>query len=166
MTCTERGDEFVERRPKMAVQVNGAEPAFGLSGVVEGKFRRMATNGVEPGIALPPMTYNGPMERRGQGRKKMEERYGQVDTGAKTIEVRGVRYRLREVLARWMMDVPEIMTLEGGTLGEDRHWIRFIDKDDRTYVVFEFNGDFDILSEMRVDSLEWEGEDFFGSRWR
>jgi hypothetical protein len=33
-------------------------------------------------------------------------------------------------------------------------------------VVFEFNGDFDILSEMRVDSLEWEGEDFFGSRWR
>ena len=48
----------------------------------------------------------------------------------------------------------------------DRHWIRLIDKDDRTYVVFEFNEDFDILSEMRVDSLEWEGEDFFGSRWR
>jgi hypothetical protein len=110
--------------------------------------------------------YNGPMKRSGQGRKEMEERYGEVDTGAKTIEVRGVRYRLREVLARWMMDVPEILTLEGGTLGEERHWIRFIDKDDRTYVVFEFNGDFDILSEMRVDSLEWEGEDFFGSRWR
>ena len=96
----------------------------------------------------------------------MEDRYGEVESGSKTIEVRGVRYRLREVLARWMMDVPEILTQDGGTLGEDLHWIRFIDKDDRTYVDFEFNGEFDILSEMRADSLEWEGEDFFGSRWR
>jgi hypothetical protein len=35
-------------------------------------------------------------------------------------------------------------------------------QDDRTYVAFEFNGRFDILSEMRVDSIEWEGEDFSG----
>jgi len=96
----------------------------------------------------------------------MERRYGTVESGDRTIVVRGVSYRLREVLARWMMDVPEIMTLDGGSLEEDRHWIRFIDKEDRTYVVFEFNGGFDILAEMRVDSLEWEGEDFFGSRWR
>jgi len=89
------------------------------------------------------------MERRGQGRKTMEERYGEVESGANSIEVRGVRHRLREVLARWMMDVPEILTLDGGTLGEGRHWIRFIDKDDRTYVVFEFNGEFDILSEIQ-----------------
>jgi hypothetical protein len=95
----------------------------------------------------------------------MERRYGKVESGARTIDVRGVRYRLREVLARWMMDVPEIFTLDGGTLGEDRHWIRFIDKEDRTYVVFEFDGEFGIQSEMRVDSLEWEGDHFFGSRW-
>lgn len=75
-------------------------------------------------------------------------------------------YRTKIIVPAVPGIVPEILTLEGGTLGEDRHWIRFIDKDDRTYVVFEFNGDFDILSEMRVDSLEWEGEDFFGSRWR
>ena len=106
------------------------------------------------------------MDYGGSGRAGMELRYGAVETGGRTIDVRGVRYRLREVLSRWMMDVPEIMTLDGGTLGEDRHWIRFIDKEDRTYVVFEFDGEFEILSEMRVDSLEWEGEDFFGSRWR
>ena len=96
----------------------------------------------------------------------MERRYGAVESGARAIDVGGVRYRLREVLARWMMDVPEIMTLDGGTLGGDRHWIRFIDKEDRTYVVLEFDGEFGITSEMRVDSLEWEGEQFFGSRWR
>ncbi|GAB4366349.1 MAG: hypothetical protein Kow00128_09720 [Deltaproteobacteria bacterium] len=96
----------------------------------------------------------------------MERRYGEVESGARTIEVRGTIYRLREVLARWMMDVPEIMTLDGGTLAQDRYWIRFIDKEDRTYVVFEFDGEFRILSEMRADSLLWEGEDFFGSRWR
>jgi len=106
------------------------------------------------------------MDYGGSGRAAMERRYGAVETGARTIDVRGVRYRLREVLSRWMMDVPEIMTLDGGTLADDRHWIRVIDKEDRTYVVFEFDGEFEILSEMRVDSLEWEGEDFFGSRWR
>jgi len=111
-------------------------------------------------------TYNRDMGAAGRGREEMERRYGKVESGDRTIPVRGVPYRLRDVLARWMMDVPEIMTLDGGTLAEDRHWIRFIDKEDRTYVVFEFNGEFDILTEMRVDSLEWEGEDFFGSRWR
>ncbi len=96
----------------------------------------------------------------------MEKKYGEVESGATTLVIRGVTYRLREVLARWMMDVPEIMTLDGGSLEEDRHWIRFIDKDDRCYVVFEFNGEFDILREMRADSMAWEGEDFFASRWR
>ncbi len=106
------------------------------------------------------------MDRHGLGREKMEKKYGEVESGSATIVVRGVTFRLREILARWMMDVPEIMTLDGGTLGEDHHWIRFIDKDDRCYVVFEFNEEFDILSEMRADSLAWEGEDFFASRWR
>jgi hypothetical protein len=106
------------------------------------------------------------MNRYGSGREKMEGKYGEVGTGSATLVVRGVMYRLREILARWMMDVPEIMTLDGGTLEDDRYWIRFIDKDDRCYVVFEFNGEFDILSEMRADSLAWEGEDFFASRWR
>ncbi len=96
----------------------------------------------------------------------MEKRYGEVGSGQATLVVGGVTYRLREILARWMMDVPEIMTLDGGKLEEDRYFLRFVDKDDRCYVVFEFNGEFDMLSEMRVDSLEWEGEDFFGSRWR
>ena len=106
------------------------------------------------------------MSRYGRGREEMEKKYGEVGSGAETLAVRGAPYRLREILARWMMDVPEIMTLDGGTLGEDRYWIRVIDKDDRCYVAFEFNGEFDILSEMRVDSLAWEGEDFFASRWR
>ena len=110
--------------------------------------------------------YNKGMDRHGRAREEMEKAYGEVESGAATLVVRGVTYRLREILARWMMDVPEIMTLDAGTLGEDRFWIRFIDKDDRCYVVFEFNGEFDITAEMRADSLAWEGEDFFASRWR
>ncbi|MGA6993809.1 MAG: hypothetical protein WBX50_07920 [Candidatus Deferrimicrobiaceae bacterium] len=106
------------------------------------------------------------MDRHARGREEMEKKYGEVESGSTTLVIRGVTYRLREILARWTMDVPEIMTLDGGTLGGDRFWIRFIDKDDRYYVVFEFNAEFDILSEMRADSLAWEGEDFFASRWR
>ena len=82
------------------------------------------------------------------------------------ITVRGARYGLRRILARWSMDVPEIMTVDGGTCGDDRFWIRFLDKDDRCYVVFEFDGEFAILGETRADSLDWEGEGFFASRWR
>ncbi len=108
----------------------------------------------------------GGMGGYGRSREEMEKAYGEVGSGSTTLVVRGVTFRLREILARWMMDVPEIMTLDGGTLGEDRYWIRFIDKEDRCYVAFEFNGEFDILSEMRADSLLWEGEDFFPSRWR
>ena len=106
------------------------------------------------------------MDRPARGREEMEKKYGEVESGSTTLVIRGVTYRLREILARWMMDVPEIMTLDGGTLEEERYWIRFIDKDDRCYVVFEFNAEFDFLSEMRADSLAWEGEDFFASRWR
>lgn len=96
----------------------------------------------------------------------MENRYGEPGTGSSTIVVRGVSHRLKQVLAKWMMDVPEIWTIDGGVLEDDRYWIRFLDADDRYIVVFEFNGDFDILSEMRVDSLAWEGRDFFISRTR
>ncbi|MCL5885205.1 MAG: hypothetical protein M1377_07720 [Deltaproteobacteria bacterium] len=100
------------------------------------------------------------------GREEMERRYGRPGTGADTIPVGGVPCRLKKILAKWMMDVPEVWTIDGGVLEEGRYWIRFLDADDRCIVVFEFDGDYDILSEMRVDSMEWEGEDFFKSRTR
>jgi hypothetical protein len=62
------------------------------------------------------------------------------------------------------VDVEGILSIDGEDLGGDRYWIRFLDSDDRRYVVFEFDSGFDILSEMRADSLEWEGDDFFFSR--
>jgi hypothetical protein len=106
------------------------------------------------------------MGQYGRAGEEMKKTYGEVGSGAATPVVRGVTYRLREILPRWMMDVPEIMTLDAGVLGEDRFWIRCIDKDDRCHIAFEFNGEFDILSEMRAESLAWEGKDVFASRWR
>ncbi len=91
----------------------------------------------------------------------MEKRYGEIGSGAKAIVVRGVRYRLRDVLAKWTLDLPDILTVDGGSAGSDRHWIRFYDREDRRYVVFEFDGNFDLLEEHRADSLAWEGEEFF-----
>lgn len=94
-------------------------------------------------------------------RREMERRYGEPGSGASAIVVRGVRHTLRQVLAKWTLDLPDILTLDGGTLGGDRCWIRFFDREDRRYVVFVFDGEFDILEEHRADSLEWEGDDFF-----
>src|SRR4030066_2299262 len=90
----------------------------------------------------PPAMYNKGMDRHGRAREEMEKAYGEGESGAATLVVRGVTYRLREILARWLMDVPELMTLDAGPLGEDRFWIRFIDRDDRCYVAFEFTGEF------------------------
>ena len=61
---------------------------------------------------------------------------------------------------------PEVWTINGGTLSDGLHWIRFLDGDDRYIVAFEFDDDFEILSEMRVDSIAWEKENFFISRTR
>jgi hypothetical protein len=94
-------------------------------------------------------------------RREMEGRYGEIGSGAKAIVVRGARHTLRGVLAKWTLDLPDILSVDGGMLGGDRNWIRFYDREDRRYVVFEFDGNFDILEEHRADSLAWEGEDFF-----
>ena len=94
-------------------------------------------------------------------RREMEGRYGEIGSGANAIVVRGDRHTLRGVLAKWTLDLPDILSVDGGMLGGDRNWIRFYDREDRRYVVFEFDGNFDILEEHRADSLAWEGEDFF-----
>ena len=94
-------------------------------------------------------------------RQEMEKRYGEIGSGDAAILVGEVRHTLREILAKWTLDLPDILAMDGGTLGSERHWIRFYDREDRRYVVFEFDGNFDLLEEHRADSLAWEGEDFF-----
>ncbi len=103
------------------------------------------------------------MERE-SARTLMERRYGVLGSGRSALRIAGREYRLREIFARWMLDVEGILSIDAGDLGDGRYWIRFLDGDDRRFVVFEFDGGFDILSEMRADSLEWEGDDFFHSR--
>lgn len=56
-------------------------------------------------------------------------------------------------------------TLRIADTGSGRHWIRFPDGDDQRFAAFKFNTDFSILSEMRADSLAWEGDDFFSRIW-
>ena len=97
-------------------------------------------------------------------RDVMERRYGRLDSGQTALRIAGREYRLREILAHWMLDVEGILSIDGGELGGGRYWIRFLDSDDRRYAVFEFDAGFDILSKMRADSLEWEGDGFFFSR--
>jgi hypothetical protein len=97
-------------------------------------------------------------------REAMERRYGRLDSGQTALRIAGREYRLREILAQWMLDVEGVLSIDGGDLGGGRYWIRFLDSDDRRYAVFEFDAGFDILSKMRADSLEWEGDGFFFSR--
>jgi hypothetical protein len=94
----------------------------------------------------------------------MERRYGKVDSGRTVLRIGAREYRLREILAHWMLNVEGVLSIDGGELGADRYWIRFLDSDDRRFVVFEFDGNFEILSELRADSMNWEGDDFFYSR--
>jgi hypothetical protein len=98
------------------------------------------------------------------GKTRMERRYGAPGSGKDAVRIGGREYRLREILARWMLDVEGVLSIDGGEAGDGRFWIRFLDSDDRCFVVFEFDATFTILSEMRADSLEWEGDDFFYSR--
>ena len=103
------------------------------------------------------------MERE-SARTVMERKYGELGSGRIVLAIAGREYRLKEILARWMLDVEGILSIDGGELGDGRFWIRFHDSDDLRIVVFEFDVGFEIMSEMRADSLEWEGDDFFYSR--
>jgi hypothetical protein len=94
-------------------------------------------------------------------RKEMEKRYGEIGSGVPAVVVRGIRHTLRRVLAKWSLDLPDVLSVDGGTLGDDRYWVRCFDREDRRYVVFVFDGNFDLLEEHRADSLAWEGENFF-----
>jgi chemotaxis protein methyltransferase CheR len=120
-------------------------------------------------------TYFGPDQRMSVARmfgESLEEGgylvLGRTETlpeeSADLFEIAGREYRLREILARWMLDVEGVLSIDGGDMGGGRYWIRFLDGDDRQFVVFEFDTDFAILSEMRADSLAWEGDDFFYMR--
>src|SRR3990172_1686637 len=129
-----------------------------------GRYRLDGVTGI-PGA--PPdiiLDRGGADMERESARTVMERRYGELDSGRTTLRIAGREYRLREILARWMLDVEGVLSIDGGELGGGRYWIRFLDGDDRRYVVFEFDTGFDILSEMRADSLLWEGDDFFFSR--
>jgi hypothetical protein len=97
-------------------------------------------------------------------KERMERMYGAPGSGKDVIRIGSREYRLKEVLARWMLDVEGIISIDGGEKGDDRFWIRFLDSDDLRFVVFEFDDTFAILEEMRADSLLWEGDDFFYSR--
>ena len=94
-------------------------------------------------------------------RRTIEERYGPIGTGGKVLFLQGVPMGLRKIARKLALLYEDLVPIDAGTLPSDRHWIRFYDREDRRYVVFEFDGDFDLLEEHRADSLAWEGEDFF-----
>ena len=48
----------------------------------------------------PPAMYNEGMDRHGPARGEGEKAYGEVGAGAVTLVVRGVTFRLREILSR------------------------------------------------------------------
>ena len=58
-------------------------------------------------------------------REVMERRYGRLDSGQTALRIAGREYRLREILAHWMLDVEGVLSIDGGDLGRARYILRY-----------------------------------------
>ena len=99
-------------------------------------------------------------------RRKIEERYGLIGTGNKVLFLDGVPMSLKKVSRKLMLSYEDLIPIDGGTLPDDRYWIRYYDGDQRKVVVIEFDREMGIAGETGADIMDWLGDDYFRIHWR
>ncbi len=98
--------------------------------------------------------------------KKILEKYGDFASGGRVIFIGGKPMSIRRVMRKLDLLREEIGPVDCGSLADERYFVRFIDLDDRTIAVFEFDPSYKVVGEVRSDLLEWMGDDYFRARWR
>ncbi len=102
---------------------------------------------------------------RGEERKRMEERFGELGTGRSDLTIEGQRYDLYQLLRQIGMDYEDIRPIDAHSLDADRFAIRFFDLEERVIVAYEFDATFGYLREQRVHIDEWMGEAYYDFPW-
>jgi hypothetical protein len=99
-------------------------------------------------------------------REKIEERYGPFGSAGRVLFMGGIPISMKGVMRKLDLEREEIVPVDCGTLGDELHFVRFVDLDDRTLAVFEIDEQYRVRGEIRSDLLKWMGDDYFRANWR
>ncbi len=99
-------------------------------------------------------------------RRRIEERYGKIGTGAKVLFLDGLPMGLARISRKLMLSYEDLIPIDAGTLGEGRSWIRYYEGEQRKVIVIEFDRAFAIVGETGADIMDWLGDDYFRIHWR
>jgi hypothetical protein len=98
--------------------------------------------------------------------KKIVEKYGEFGSGGRVLFIDDKPISIKRVMRRLDLLREDIGPVDCGAVADERYFVRFIDLDDRTIAVFEFDPAYRIVGEVRSDLMEWMGDDYFRAKWR
>ena len=140
--------------PEAVALVNGQEVdsdhVLGAGEFLE--FVRYAgEKGQEPDAA-PPVP---------RDRARMEKRYGTLGSGRPDLTIKGHVYDVAALLDVLGLGFEDIRPIDAHVLDENLYAVRYFDPEERTIVAYEFDSDFQRMSEFVVHIQEWMGEAYY-----
>jgi hypothetical protein len=94
-------------------------------------------------------------------REEFERRYGTLFSGARSLVIEGVPWKLDDVMQRAGFGFDGVKVIDAPRTDEGRYAIRFYDGEERRIVCLELDASFNYVEEHRVHIAEWLGEDYF-----
>jgi hypothetical protein len=95
------------------------------------------------------------------GRPEFERRYGTLFSGARSLVIEGVPWKLDDVMYRAGVGGEDVKAIDAPAVGEGRFAVRFYDGEERRIVCLELDASFNYVEEHRVHIAEWLGESYF-----
>lgn len=96
-----------------------------------------------------------------RGRALIEDRFGKLSTGQRSVMIGDAEYDVETALARLDLAMEDSWPLDIQQVTEGRFCVRYYDGQDQRIVAQEFNASFELLAEHRAHIAEWIGEDAY-----
>ena len=94
-------------------------------------------------------------------RARMEKRYGALGSGRPDLTIKGHVYDVAALLEVLGLGFEDIRPIDAHVLEENLYAVRYFDPEERTIVAYEFDSDFQRMSEFVVHIQEWMGEAYY-----
>jgi len=94
-------------------------------------------------------------------REEFERRYGTLFSGARSLVIEGVPWKLDDVMYSAGVGGEDVKVIDAPPAADGRYAIRFYDGEERRIVCLELDARFNYLEEHRVHVAEWLGEAYF-----
>ncbi len=93
----------------------------------------------------------------------IEKEFGPLWSGADSLLIGDKVFTAKELKRAFDMWAADVVGIDLHVLAGGQYAFRFYDGDDRCIVVFVFDGNLDIVRELRAHIAEWLQEDYYAS---